>query len=56
MPAKLMTLAEVAEYLSATERQVRDLVYRRKIPHVRVGRLLRFRPAEIEQWLEENKR
>lgn len=41
-----------AEYLDISERQLRDLVYRRKVPYLKVGRLVRFRRAELDAWLE----
>lgn len=49
---KLLTVAEVAELLGMTEGAVRNLVYRRQIPHLRVGgRRVRFDAAEIADWL-----
>jgi excisionase family DNA binding protein len=45
-----LTLAELCDWLNITERHARKLVARDAIPYRKVGRLLRFTPAEIEQW------
>lgn len=49
-----LTPSEAATYVGITERQVRSLVYRRAIPFTKVGRLLRFRVADLDRWLEGN--
>ena len=57
-PAKrgrLLDVAGVAEELSTSVRHVRRLVHERRIPVVRVGRLLRFDPVDIEAWLDEHR-
>jgi excisionase family DNA binding protein len=51
---RLLTEAQVCEHLSITPRHLRELRYRRDIPFVKVGRLVRFRPAEVDAWLEAN--
>jgi len=48
----LLDVAAVAAYLSITPRHVRELVYRPAIPHLKVGRLVRFRRADIDGWLD----
>jgi excisionase family DNA binding protein len=45
-----LTLAELCEWLNITERHARRLVARDAIPYRKVGRLLRFTPAEIDEW------
>jgi excisionase family DNA binding protein len=42
----------VARYLSVSVRHIRRLVADRRIPHHKVGHLLRFDPAEIDVWLD----
>jgi excisionase family DNA binding protein len=46
----LWNVDEVAVYLGVSDRTIRDLVYRRRIPFRKVGRCVRFSPEEIEQW------
>jgi excisionase family DNA binding protein len=42
---------ETARYLNVSERYVRRLVAERRIPFLKVGRLLRFRPHDLEEYL-----
>jgi excisionase family DNA binding protein len=46
----MLTLAELCEWLNITERHARKLVERDAIPYRKVGRLLRFPEAEVEEW------
>ena len=48
---RLMTAQEVAEYLRFSVTTVRRLVLRDKIPHYRIGKMIRFRRSEIDTWL-----
>ncbi len=48
-----LDLAAVAERLGVNQRHVRRLVAERRIPFVKWGHLLRFDPAEIEEWLDQ---
>ena len=48
---KLMTTAEVAEYLRISEASVYRLVRMKGIPASKVGRQLRFRRDMIDKWL-----
>ena len=47
----LLDIEGVATHLNITVRHVRRLVLERRIPHLKVGRLLRFDPEEIAAWL-----
>ncbi len=47
----LLTVEDLCGWLKVKPATVYDWVYRKKIPYIRVGRLLRFRPSEINQWL-----
>ncbi len=53
---RLLTIAEVAEYLGVTERHIRRLVAERRIPFVKWGHLLRFDPVEIDAWIDAARR
>lgn len=46
-----LNLLEAARYLNVNERYVRRLVAERRIPFLKVGRLLRFRPRDLEEYL-----
>lgn len=47
---RLMTIDEVAEILNVKPSLIRALILRREIPFRKVGRLIRFDRAELEQW------
>jgi excisionase family DNA binding protein len=46
----MLTLDELCEWLNITQRHARKLVERDAIPYRKVGHLLRFPEAEIEEW------
>jgi excisionase family DNA binding protein len=46
----MLTLDELCEWLNITERHARKLVERDAIPYRKVGHLLRFPEAEVEEW------
>ena len=48
---KLLTISEVAVYLNMKVKTIYAKVESGEIPHYRIGRLVRFRLAEIDAWL-----
>lgn len=53
---QLLTIDQLAERLGITVRHVRRLVAERRVPYLKVGKLVRFRPDEIAAWLESGRR
>jgi len=51
----LLTRKEAADVLATTERHLRRLVHERRIGFVKVGRFVRFREADIADFVEENR-
>ncbi len=51
----LLTVKELCGWLKVKPATVYDWVYRGKIPHLKVGVLLRFRMSEIDQWLTDQR-
>ncbi len=51
----LMGVGELAERLGTTERFVRRLVTERRVPFHKVGKYVRFDPADIDEWLVEHR-
>jgi excisionase family DNA binding protein len=49
-PIRLLTAREVARILRVSRRSVYQLARRGEIPHVRIGRFVRFRADEIDAW------
>jgi excisionase family DNA binding protein len=46
----LLTPEEASKVLKFSERTLWGLTNDGKIPHVRIGRLIRYRPAALEEW------
>lgn len=53
---KLWTVTDTAEFLQVSEKTVYDWVHKREIPFHKVHRLVRFKPREIEKWLNSEGR
>jgi excisionase family DNA binding protein len=50
---QLMKAAQVAELLNVAESTIRKWVHYGFIPHVKLGRAVRFREKDIETWITE---
>jgi excisionase family DNA binding protein len=54
--ARAMTVREVADYLNVNEKTVYRLAQRRELPGFKVAGAWRFQRADIEDWIEAQKR
>lgn len=52
----LLDAPGLAELLRLPESWIRAEARAERIPHVRLGRYVRFDPAEVERWLEGRRR
>ncbi len=52
---QLLTIDQLAEQLGITVRHVRRLIAERRVPYLKVGKLVRFDPAEIAAWLDRHR-
>ena len=52
----LLTTRDLSQWLNVSEAFVRDQVFYRRIPYVKVGRLVRFDPKRIQEWLTGRER
>jgi excisionase family DNA binding protein len=50
---QLFDTPQVAEWLNLAESTIRKWVHYGFIPHVKLGRSVRFRREDIEKWLQE---
>jgi excisionase family DNA binding protein len=50
---ELLDTAQVAKWLNIAESTVRKWVHYGFIPHVKIGRCVRYREEDIETWLQE---
>jgi excisionase family DNA binding protein len=51
----LIDIPTLARCLAVSERHVRRLVSEGRIPYLKAGRFVRFRPSEIEAWLRASR-
>jgi len=47
---QLLTAEQVAEFLRLSTWQIYELARRGEIPHVRIGRVVRFRSDTLDEW------
>jgi len=52
----LLTIQEAAEALGISQRKLWGMTDSHEIPHVRLGRCLRYPVRELEQWIDEKKK
>jgi len=50
---QIWRISDVAGFLKCSEGHIYNLVYKKRIPYRKKGRLLFFLPSEIMQWIEE---
>jgi len=50
----LFTLAQAADYMGVSESTVKKLWQERRLTGVKVGRLVRFRPEHLDEYIERN--
>jgi excisionase family DNA binding protein len=48
-----LTIKELAGILRLSEQTIQRYVLRREIPYLKIRKVIRFRPAEIEEWAEK---
>ena len=53
---ELWKAQEVAEVLKCSPRTVLAMAERGELPSVKISRLRRFRPADIEAWVQDRER
>ncbi len=48
---QLMTVGEITNYLNIRESKLRSMIFKKEIPYLKVGRLIRFNKEVIDDWL-----
>ncbi|HBU69636.1 MAG TPA: transcriptional regulator [Elusimicrobia bacterium] len=56
MEKRLLNITELSEYIGLTKGTIYVWVCHRKIPVVKMGRLLKFDKIAIDKWIETKKR
>jgi excisionase family DNA binding protein len=52
-PDRLLTADEVAAMLHVTKSWVYDQTRQHRMPHVRLGRYVRYRRSAVDRWIEQ---
>jgi excisionase family DNA binding protein len=47
-----LTIEELAEHIKLSEQTVRRYVLNREIPFHKIKKVIRFKPSEVERWIE----
>jgi excisionase family DNA binding protein len=50
---KLLNINEASSYLNLKVSKLRMMIFKREIPMVKIGRLVRFNRLELDQWIEQ---
>jgi excisionase family DNA binding protein len=53
--SSLLTVQEAAERLNVSVRNIREQIYRRRFPIVKIGRLVRIEEAELEAFIDRGR-
>ena len=53
---KFFTIDELSDYLNIKKSTLYSMVESGKLPHYRIGRLIRFKQDDVDVWLEGHKR
>ena len=56
MDKEFLNIKEISQYLGIKISTLYFYVENGDIPHYRIGRLIRFKKQEVDQWMEGNKK
>ncbi len=51
---KLWNVPGLSDFIGVKQPTIRKWVHERRIPFIKVGRCVRFRPSSIERWLKRS--
>lgn len=52
---RLYTIAEVAEILGLSQKQIRNYVSHGSLPHIRIGRSIRIKESTVVEFVDSRK-
>lgn len=52
---RLMSIGEAADYLGVKKSTLYSWVFYRKIPFIKVGRLVKFDLSELQEWIDRKR-
>ena len=51
---EILTINEAAKFLNMKVSNLRSAVFKRKIPYLKLGALIRFKKSDLVEWLEKS--
>ena len=48
---ELLTIQEASDFLKMKESWIRSAIFKREIPYIKMGALIRFNRAELQKWV-----
>jgi len=51
----LLSIEETADFLGISKNTLYEWIVQKRIPHLKVGRLVKFRREELDEWLKKRK-
>ncbi len=51
----LLSIEQLADWLGVTDRFIRRLVAERRIPFLKIGKFIRFEPADVAAWIDQQR-
>jgi excisionase family DNA binding protein len=54
--SNLLSINDASTYLNLKVSKIRMMVFKKEIPLVKIGRLIRFRQHDLDSWLEQLRR
>lgn len=51
---KLLDIIEISQLIGISPSTIYKMTHKKRIPFVKVGRLVKFEPSKIMEWLEKN--
>lgn len=52
---RIVDIVTAAEHCGLTQKTLYNYVSSKKVPHVKIGRAVRFELAELDKWLDEKR-
>lgn len=53
--SSILTLAEACDFLKIKKSRLRTAIFKREIPFIKIGRLIRFDHEDLKAWLSKLK-
>ena len=50
----LMTIDDAAKVLGVKKSWIRSAIFKKSIPYVKLGNLVRFREKDLKEWIQKN--